>query len=66
MCKDFSGNRKDTSKAIEYLWGIDGKGRAHICKADDMIIIFCMISGVGVEGVWILEDQENAEKMQSI
>lgn len=59
MRKDCGGNREATSKVSKYSWGVDGKGRASICKADDRIIILCMINGTGTEGVWILEEQEN-------
>jgi len=39
-----------------YSWGVDGKGRAHICKNDN-VVLFCMIDGCGQLGVFILEDQ---------
>ena len=46
------------NKSSVYTWGVDGYGRAHICKRDSNVILFCMISGCGIGGVWILESQD--------
>ncbi|MFT5708004.1 MAG: hypothetical protein ACI9ES_002306, partial [Oceanospirillaceae bacterium] len=40
-----------------YTWGVDGYGRAHISKRGSNVIIFSMITGNGIGGVWILEAQ---------
>lgn len=45
----------------KYGWGVDGYGRAHICKDDDNTVLLCMISGTGIEGVWMLEEQDEKE-----
>ena len=43
----------------DYTWGIDGYGRAHICKKQSNVVLFCMVgSGGGKGGVWILESQD--------
>lgn len=42
----------------DYTWGVDGYGRAHICKRRSNIILLCMISGGGQTGVWMLESQD--------
>lgn len=62
MCKDCGGNSEAASEVSKYSWGVDGKGRAHICKNGDNLVILCMISGTGIEGVWILEEQEQHEQ----
>ena len=41
-----------------YTWGVDGYGRAHICKRYSNVVLFCMLSGSGQSGVWILESQD--------
>ena len=41
----------------DYTWGIDGYGRAYICKRIDGIVLLCMLSGGGQSGVWMLESQ---------
>ena len=41
-----------------YSWGVDGLGRAHIYKHPCMTIIFSMIDGTGLEGVYLLERQD--------
>jgi hypothetical protein len=48
----------------QFIWGVDGLGRAHIAKEVDSIIIFCMLDGYcGQIGVWDLEDQELWKKV---
>ena len=43
----------------DYTWGVDGYGRAHICKRSDGIVLLCMIgAGGGQAGVWLLESQD--------
>ena len=49
------------NKASNYTWGVDGYGRAHICKKQSNVILLCMISGGGIGGVWILEAQDRDE-----
>ena len=45
--------------ANNYSWGVDGEGRAHICKDGSNIIILSMINGnSGLIGTWILEEQD--------
>lgn len=45
-----------------YTWGLDGYGRAHVAKRDDLVILFCMLPGNGGQiGVWDLEDQDASE-----
>lgn len=54
------------SLTSKYNWGVDGKGRAHICKEDDNAIILCMINGSGQEGVWLLESQDLEESLEDL
>ena len=47
----------------KYGWGVDGYGRAHICKEGDNVIIYSMINGNhALVGAWDLEEQEENEK----
>lgn len=44
-----------------YTWGMDGFGRAHVCKDGEFIVLLCMLLGVsGLEGRWMLEEQDAA------
>ena len=43
-----------------YTWGIDGFGRAGIARKGDMVVILMMIDGSGQLGVWMLEEQDQA------
>ena len=49
---------------LNYNWGVDGYGRAHLCKEGDNLIIFSMIDGSGLLGAMILQeqDQQNEHK----
>lgn len=41
-----------------YTWGVDGYGRAHICKVGEWEVVFSMIGYHGQIGVWLLEEQD--------
>lgn len=44
---------------VKYVWGMDGYGRAHVGREDNLIVLLCMLPGVsGLEGRWMLEDQD--------
>ncbi len=45
-----------------YTWGVDGYGRAHICRVGEWVALFSMIEDHGQIGVWLLEHQDNKEK----
>ena len=42
-----------------YSWGVDGYGRAHICKSNNVIILSMIDGCCGQLGVWILEEQDD-------
>lgn len=54
------------SLTSKYSWGVDGKGRAHICRDGDSVVILCMINGGGQEGVWLLESQDLDEELEEL
>ena len=42
-----------------YTWGVDGHGRAHICREGEWVILFSMIDGnCGLLGKWLFEEQD--------
>lgn len=47
---------------IRYTWGVDGYGRAHICREGEWVILFSMINGnPGLIGKWLFEEQDDRE-----
>jgi hypothetical protein len=42
-----------------YTWGVDGYGRAHICREGEWVVLFSMIDGhCGLVGKRLFEEQE--------